>query len=202
MGLLLLQVLPELTHLNTARGGVCFRRTMICCSCRGNPVPHPPPNLCPSVLRELGQQSRRGPFLPDERCLQVVDRVSLVLPDCQTQAADQPSILDAVHVERLPVVLLAGRRPRLTVTLVLRQKSNKWMGQQRKQKKEMKTIGDQRVEVGGDSALLSQRWLAATRWRAELPNRPGAVPLCCGSWGTSEAGGGAARWNCCCCLIL
>lgn len=44
-----------------------------------------------------------------------------MLPDSQTQATDQLPILDAVHVQRLPVVLLTGRGSQLTVTLVLRQ---------------------------------------------------------------------------------
>lgn len=92
-------------------------------------------HLCPSALGEFGQQSGRGLFFSDERCLQVVYGVTLVLPDSQTQAADQLSILDAVHVQGLPVVLLAGRRPRLAVTLVLRQKMKKWMEQQSKRQK-------------------------------------------------------------------
>lgn len=95
---------------------VCFPGTMICYSSHVDLFPH----LCPSALREFGQQSWRGLFFSDERCLQVIYGVSLVLPDSQTQAADQLSILDAVHVQRLPVVLLTGRRPRLAVTLVLR----------------------------------------------------------------------------------
>lgn len=42
-----------------------------------------------------------------------------MLADGQTQAADQLPVLDAVHVQRVPVVLLAGRGARPTVTLVL-----------------------------------------------------------------------------------
>lgn len=77
-------------------------------------------HLCPSPLRQSGQQLRWGPFLSDESCLQVVYGVALVPPDCQTQTADQLSILDAVHVQGLPVVLLTGRGCWLAHALVLR----------------------------------------------------------------------------------
>lgn len=50
--------------------------------------------------------------------------MALVLPDSQTQPTDQLPVLDAVHVQRLPVVLRTGRETRFTVTLVLRQKTN------------------------------------------------------------------------------
>lgn len=43
-----------------------------------------------------------------------------VLADGQAKAADQLPILDAVHVQRLPAVLLAGRRLRLALPLVLK----------------------------------------------------------------------------------
>lgn len=48
-----------------------------------------------------------------------------MLPDSQTQPADQLPILDAVHVQRLPVVLLAGRLWRRAVALVLRQHTSR-----------------------------------------------------------------------------
>lgn len=71
------------------------------------------------MLRELGQLLRGG-LLPGESGLQVVYGVALVLTNGQAQPADQLPILDAVHVERLSGVLLAGRRPRLLVSLVLK----------------------------------------------------------------------------------
>lgn len=119
-GLLLFQLFPELTHLNTAREGFIFqgrRSATVAALTRLT-------NLRPSAVGEFGQQLRRGLFLPGERRLQVVYGVSLVLPNSQTQATDELSILDTVHVQGLPVVLLATRRSRLLVTLVLRQKVN------------------------------------------------------------------------------
>lgn len=77
------------------------------------------PYLCPSLLRESGQQQRWSLFLSVERCLEVIYGMALVLPDSQTQPADQLAVLDAVHVQRLPVVLLTGRVSRRTVALVL-----------------------------------------------------------------------------------
>lgn len=78
-------------------------------------------HLRPPALRQCGQQQRRRLPLLLERCLQVVDGVALVSPHRQTEAADQLPILDAVHVEGLPGVLLAGLGPRLRRALVLRE---------------------------------------------------------------------------------
>lgn len=97
-----------------------FPGTKLCYGCHVARFHH----LCPSAPRDFGQQLWQGLFLPDEHRLQVVYGVSLVVASSHTQAADQLSILDAVDVQRLPVVLLAGRRPRLVVALVLRQKMN------------------------------------------------------------------------------
>lgn len=69
--------------------------------------------------------------------------MSLVLPDSQTQATNELSILDTIHVEGLPVMLLAGRRPWLVVTLVLRQKVKRWKDQHPWKQR----INKQRVDI-------------------------------------------------------
>lgn len=51
--------------------------------------------------------------------------MALVLPDSQTQPTDQLPVLDAVHVQRMPVVLLTGGGSWLAVPLVLRQQMSK-----------------------------------------------------------------------------
>ena len=55
--------------------------------------------------------------------------MALVLPDGQTQTTDQLPVLDAVHVQRLPEVLLTGRVSRRAVTLVLKRQMSKHVSQ-------------------------------------------------------------------------
>lgn len=55
-----------------------------------------------------------------------------MLPDGQTQPTDQLPVLDAVHVQRLPVVLLTGRGSRRAVALeFLDDGSQRYVGGQR-----------------------------------------------------------------------
>lgn len=146
-------------------------------------------HLRPSVLRESGEQRGGRLFFSDERRLQVVYGMALVLSRGQTQAADQRSILHAVHVQWLPVVLGAGGGAGLAVPLVLRQwvKTHSW------------TTGfhsDTMSQLNkGFHLLLSQWWLAGTRWWAGHPRPMVAALPRCDSWGISVACGVDARWS-------
>lgn len=96
--------------------------------------------------------------------------MALVLPDSQTQPADQLPVLDAVHVQRLPGVLLTGRGSRLAIALVLRQqmseqkcKTDEHKLKQQKDfpnKEDFRLMGSERVNVfrlnTRDSLLLSR----------------------------------------------
>lgn len=117
------------------------------------------PHLHPSLLRESGQQSRWRLFFSDESRLQVVYGVALVLPNSQTQPADQLPIPDAVHVQRLPVVLRTGGGSWVTVPLVLREQmseqthktdENELKQQGNSQEEDFRLTGSQRINVSDE----------------------------------------------------